>query len=364
MQQQTIAPNEARRVSRRKVLIIVAGVAAALLLYFSSLTILSSMQLLDFGPSKGTISYAPDQLVAGQQIDLGAGQSITTAAFSPDGALAATGGNGVSIELRRLPGGERVGTLDAGDRPQTLLFSPDSRIVLAASSTTIRVWNAANSQPLYAPLQANMPLKVVMISADGQRIYAAGTDGTLLVWQLSNGQRLLIRTGKLPALNDGATWSEDGRLLAYADASRGVVLWSLEKEEEQYVVAAQPNGRIVNLAFSHLGGLLASQDESGQVQIFRTQTGELVHTFRWAGQTAPGVAPISTSSFSADARLFVLGGNDGRIELWDAQKGELRATIDASSASVRDLGFSDDGTTMSAATEDGNVRLWHAAPSS
>lgn len=360
MQQPNVAQAAPDRASRRKVVLIVAGVAAALLLYFSSLTILSSLQLLDFGPSAGTISYAPDSLAAAASISLD--RPITAAAWSPDGTLVATADGGAAVELRRISDGQRIGTLDAGSAPTALFFSPDGRTVVAATAADeIRAWSTADSKALYAPLKLPAPLKVVMVSADGQRIHAAGSDGTLFIWQLVDGQKLLERAGKLPPLRDGAAWSEDGRVLAYADSERGIVLWSLEKDEEQRVI--EPPGaraRVVALAFSHLGGLLAAQDERGQVEIFRTQTGEHVQTFAWAGQGATDSPPVSASAFSADARLFALGGADGRIELWDVQRGQLRATVSGQGGAVRAIGFADDGATMGAAGAAGAVQTWRA----
>lgn len=348
-----------RRENQRKVGLIIGIVAAVLLFFFAFLTATSSLQLFDFGPSRGTISYAPEQIVQSEDILLATEAPIHKVAFSFDGQYVANAYLSGKIELRTLATGELLTTLDLADEPIQLAFSPNSSLLLAASEREIRVWDVASQQLIYAPIQSRIQMKSVIFSADGQRIQAAGYDGSVLIWQIVDAKSLLERDNTVPPLEYGSAFNEHGTMIAYYDAERGVVVWSLEKDEEKVVLDSTLGAvPIVDLTFSHLGGLVASIDQNGKVYINRTQTGELVHSFQWQGSRNENGKTIVAFSFSADARLLALGGADGQIELWDVQAATLRKTIPGNGNAVRGFGFTDNGDIFASLDVAGLLRVW------
>jgi FOG: WD40 repeat len=351
-----------RRANQRKVGVIIAIVAVVLLLFFAFLTATTSLQLFDFGPSRGTISYAPEQIVQTEDIALATEGPIHKSAFSFDGQYVANAYLSGKIELRKLETGETVAALDLGDEPIQLAFNPNSSLLLAASEREIRIWDVASQQLIYAPIQSRIAMRSVIFSADGQRIQTVGHDGSVLIWQLIDAKSLLERDNTIPPLEYGATFNEHGTMIAYYDPERGVVVWSLEKDKEHSLLdgtlGAEP---IVDLTFSHLGGLVASIDTNGKVYINRTQTGELVHSFQWQGSRNDGEKTVVAYSFSADARLLALGGADGQIELWDVQAATLRKSIPGNGNAIRGFGFTDNGDIFATLDVAGLLRVWEPA---
>ena len=82
---------------------------------------------------------------------------------------------------------------------QARLSADETRIVTAGSDGTARLWDAATSQPLGAPMTHSSPVRWVEFSPDGQRVATASTDKTARVWDARTGAPL---TGSLA--HDGA----------------------------------------------------------------------------------------------------------------------------------------------------------------
>src|SRR5262249_15557747 len=108
-------------------------------------------------------------------------------AVSPNGRFVASCGRddvarlwdasqGVSRELR--PGGKFV---------YQVAFSPDSRLLLAASDEGVHLWNLESSEERFFP--ARRPsLFFAGFSPSGKEIVAAGVDRNIVIWNAATGE--------------------------------------------------------------------------------------------------------------------------------------------------------------------------------
>ncbi len=108
------------------------------------------------------------------------------AVFSPDGKTLACGDSSGMIRLWDLTGDEPVAQpgLSAGGWGYSVAFRPDSQVLVAVGSAGwVRVWNRTGGAMLHGWLLPGGPSRVA-VSADGQRLATANSDGTihLLRW--------------------------------------------------------------------------------------------------------------------------------------------------------------------------------------
>ncbi len=70
------------------------------------------------------------------------------------------------------------------DAVNSVAFSPDGmRIVSGSSDTTLRVWDAATSQPIGVSMQGHeKAVMSVAFSPDGTRIVSGSNDTTMRLW--------------------------------------------------------------------------------------------------------------------------------------------------------------------------------------
>jgi WD40 repeat protein len=113
------------------------------------------------------------------------------------------------------------------------------------------------------------------------------------------------------------------------------------------------------LAFSPVGGLLATGLSDGTVRLWDGGTG-LEKTLPRAG---------SVLVFSPDGRWLAIGSTDGTVRLWDSASGQQarvlehreRSVLWTTEMAISHLAFSPDGTKLAVASneeDDGRVALW------
>jgi WD40 repeat protein len=186
----------------------------------------------DTGDLALTLSQ-PGELIAGSR-NLGIPGMVFAVAFSPDGALLASGGgDGVGecgeLVLWELPAGRmRRSVLDAGE-PQVwaVAFTPDGKHLLSGqvngglkvfdvpTDTIVRQWHAGGQ------------LRSIAISPDGATL-ATGLRKDIRLWRLATGEL----AGTLPGHDNwvgSLSYSPDGKTLASA-SSDGVRLWDAAGE--------------------------------------------------------------------------------------------------------------------------------------
>jgi WD40 repeat protein len=151
--------------------------------------------------------------------------------LSPDGRLLAAGdfSNDYVVEVWALPNTQaksRLAGLPYG--VVDLAFSPDSRLVAAAASTKVIIWNATSGQQVQS-LSVTAPYPSVDFTADGRRVVTSGSAGAgIQIWNVSDGKpledpKLAARGGfvhKVLCLPD-----RRGAVSGYSDGS--IRLWRL-----------------------------------------------------------------------------------------------------------------------------------------
>ncbi len=205
----------------------------------------------------------------------GGGGALT---ISPDGEfLATTSGSGNwLIQLRALPSGLVIRTLvgHVALGVTSVAFSPDSRLLVSGGwDHTLRIWDVP-SGTLRRIITRNDTGRIgnvhsVTWSPDGRTIASAsgeGDDRTITLWDVATG----MVTRHL-SLGEGAceggcpievvVFSPDGQLVAGGESRYGAVgVWSVRTGEQVRGISVEQRGRIMALAFSPDGKLLASTD--------------------------------------------------------------------------------------------------------
>jgi WD40 repeat protein len=269
--------------------------------------------------------------------------SVTRAAFSPDGALVAIGGWGDTVKIFDANGAlhtKLAGATGGGNTGvMSLAFSPDGkRLLTAAQERVARVWDV-DSGELVAVLGGHEDnITTASFSADGARIVTGGRDGVAHVWD-ATPTRYVATVGARTANMWAAAPSPDGSRVAIA-SSQHAGIWTAEGK---HVVDTENGGFYVTFDASGARVL------SGNV-IWDAATGRTLATLISGGRAG---------AFSPDGRHVVTGGDDGLVHVSDAQTGELVRTVKHAKG-VFGVAFSPDGKRVATACADGTARIFDA----
>ena len=279
-------------------------------------------------------------------------------AFSPNGAMLATGGHSDAagkvwdVETRKM-----VATLDTehryGARTTYISFSPDGA-TLAYGAWAANLWHIATQTHIATLDSFVVPLA---FSHDGAMLATSSRGGWADVdlWDVETRRRVATLVATLPGHDPGVrsvAFSPDGRMLATTNGKQ-IKLWDLRTR--QPVATLEGQEWVNTVAFSPDGTMLASAplytgtvDET--VKVWDVKTNSAIAAFSPKGAT-------TALAFSPDGALLA-SARGGSITLWDVKADQPVATFYGHVAGVSHIAFSPDGQTLASGDYAGNVELW------
>lgn len=250
----------------------------------------------------------------------------TVIEFSPDGRLLLSGGAGPTV-LYRLSDGELLLSLFAGEGHSTVAFSPDgSKLVTAGtdsgSDEIVRIFELDGEllHELGPPQLGGSGVIGIEFTPDGAHLVAGSLVGAfphITGWirvidaLTGNVERSeLIDTTPIQAID----LSADGRLLATVSESGGVSLWTFPELSPVGTLPLAANFAIrVQIAPS--GNRLAAIDLTGNLHVFNLNPPRLDYTL-------PG--QFRNVRWSADGdELLLAGREENAVDRRDARTGNL-----------------------------------------
>lgn len=114
---------------------------------------------------------------------------INSVTVSPDGSLCASGGKDQTAMLWDLNKGQHLYSLEAGDVVNALAFSPNRYWLVAATPSSIKIWDLKSKQAIaelvpetYKDSKVKPSCTSLAWSADGSVLFTGLSNGDILVW--------------------------------------------------------------------------------------------------------------------------------------------------------------------------------------
>ena len=282
--------------------------------------------------------------------------------FSPDGAWLAVAGAS-EVRLWEVRSGKTVGPAwKGGESGFYSLYSSDyisyssdgQRLITAASSGKIRVWDLAGVGPARPPFShgLGLPITSAVFSPDGKRVFTVDLMSHLRIWDVVSGLprgELLISTNKPPEMVSclfyRASWSPDGTALVAPSGGSTACIWDAATGKER-PFSLRHQKLVLFTEFSPDGKRIVTASDDSTARIWDASTGE------------PLTPPLQhrdevlVARFSPDGRHVVTASVDGTARVWDATTGapvsppleEGTGKSDGKPLVVLDARFSPDGT--------------------
>jgi serine/threonine protein kinase/WD40 repeat protein len=272
--------------------------------------------------------------------------------------------------IRRVAGDQEIASLQGFGVATKVVLSPNGRFAaLCAIDVNLKdgrfqVWKLHGSQPRLLFQESAVLYWCIDFRQDSGQVAFAHTDGAISVYDLATGQRLhrlaprgIVREVVMalhptePVIAVGSYFSN---VVQVRDVRTGAVLAALPHPDRASGVAWHPAGRMLatscgddtdiqlydgatlklirtlhgksrgtRIAFNHAGDRLASQGWGGGVQLWDTDTGQLLFS----------TAPVSTSSlrFSRDDRWLAAHPQGHKVGVWQVSDGRDHRTLARSS---------------------------------
>jgi WD40 repeat protein/tRNA A-37 threonylcarbamoyl transferase component Bud32 len=244
-------------------------------------------------------------------------------------------------------------------------WSPDGkRIASGGDDGTVQVWDATNGSNafIYRDHPSGWGTKGVAWSPDSTRIAYGSKNGTVQVLDASNGSNPYIYRGLSSDVQDIA-WSPNGRRIVSGYYEGTVQAWDASNggnvlnyyfpsfgDRIPYVtsVAWSPNGQ--RIASGNFGQIVLVLDAASD--------GSIVFTYHGHSDAVWAVAWLP------NGQRIASGSGDGTVQVWDASNGGNVVTYHGHESNVFAVACSPDGARIASASFDTTVQVWDVSDGS
>jgi WD40 repeat protein/predicted Ser/Thr protein kinase len=281
--------------------------------------------------------------------------TVTCAAFSPDGKLLATGSRDSFVKIWNVDQHKLLTTLNASTgEVWVVTFTPDAKSLMTSGLGGTKFWDVNSWQvtKTFPGCAASMAQKVPLLAvAETHLFYWWQPPGLVSIWNYATGEKVrdITKSGRTIAL------SPDGTIVATGERPRGVHLWNVASGEliRTLTTSNAPWSLNFSADSKHLLGLAGSRN------LFYW---DLTSDSPVARRVDAHPAAMWGAVFSPEDSTFATVSSDQTLRLTDAATLATTKIFRGHEHEVWCVAFGPDGKLLATGGKDCKVMLWNREP--
>ncbi|KAA5540712.1 hypothetical protein FYK55_20195 [Roseiconus nitratireducens] len=282
---------------------------------------------------------------------------ITAIAISPDGRWTARGRFG---EIEVSGSGQEVTTITDTDlgKINSLVFSPDSKQLLAASGLTgaygrAAIYEVGDGKLVRELVGHRDTLYAATFSHDRSLIATAGYDRVIVLWDAATGEPLRELKGHNGAIFDLA-FSPDDKILVSACADETAKVWRVA-DGQRLDTLSQPEGEVLSIAVTADGRFVVAGSGDNRLRVWRLVSVDRARINPLVATRFVDETPIVNFAISPNGDALVTIAQSGNLKVIRTADWQPVASLEPLGESATDLVFSPDGKTVTVSLMSGEV---------
>jgi WD40 repeat protein/serine/threonine protein kinase len=236
------------------------------------------------------------------------------------------------------------------DTVSTAALSLDGNLAASAGrDQTIRIWDITQ-QKCVRVLEGHYDwIRSVEMTMDAKFLVSGSWDMSVRVWNIASGQCVRKFEEKVKSLTKIAL-NPQGRIVAVANGTGSVFLWDVLTDEIKGRFLAH-NGSVNTIRFNRNGQYFLTGGDDNLVNVWQFGTEEPVRTIKFHK------APVTAAVFSTDGSRIISADREGQIAVWNSDNGQIEFTLGGHLSDVTALELLADNRFFLSCSKDKKVRL-------
>ncbi len=292
-------------------------------------------------------------VTTGQQIKefIGHKANVGYVVFAADGKTMVSGSDDKTMKLWDVATGRELFTVGGEQEPVTTpIFSPDGKTIATANKGTIKLWDAVSGKEKPGGFKSEGGDEVFGFSPDGKYLSIKGPNFDAVIWEIAASRSAAVLARHTGFLTD-VKFSHDSRLVLTGNTDGTAKLWDLKTGRDLRTFRGHTEG-IFDVAFSPNGKMISTGSHDKTIRFWDAEKGHEITALRGH------LGLVAALAISSDGKKVASGGHDDTARIWNVPKNEPRGTLREHTASIRRLSFSNDGKLLASASEDKTAKIW------
>jgi WD40 repeat protein/DNA-binding MarR family transcriptional regulator len=235
----------------------------------------------------------------------------------------------------------------------SVAFSPNGKILATGDANgEIRLWQIDDGQQILICKGHTGFVRSVAFSPDGQLLASGSVDKTIKLWKVSDGKCIQTLQGHSDRV-ESIAYSSDGQLLVSGSVDQSLRIWSVHDGKCLQVLQGHTR-EVWSVAFSPDSQSVASGSFDQSLRIWSVNDGKCLQVLQ--GHTDK----LRSVAFSPDGKILASGSHDTTVRLWSVSDGQCLQVLHGHTDRVLSVKFSSDSQTIASSSSDQTVRLWSA----
>ena len=244
-----------------------------------------------------------------------------------------------------------IAELDAyAGHAYAVTFSPDgSRLLVGGFGGLIRAYDTTSWQEVAQYVHHEKSTNHIAFAPDGQTFAVSSSDRTVSLWKSDANAPAAVLKGHRNTVM-GLSWTPDGKRLSSGATDNTIRIWNLQDTDEKPAILKSPYRIVSHVEFINDGAQILSAGGGDEALVWDAESGEIIATMPGHGKSARHM------QLSGDGKALLTQDFEGVVRIWNTGDWSLSATHDIASKAPRSVKLSPDGSRL-AVMEEKRVRL-------